>query len=91
MSRTFAIEVTQYDIDAGRQGDCGCCPIALAVMRCRNTDWARIGTGHARWNDGETNRREYGDLPPEAAEFVAKFDKFSPDAVKPMTFVISKE
>lgn len=61
------IEVTQEDIDEGVAGDCEACPIAQAGFRATLSHTQVMGK----------RIRLYGvwrDLPPEAINFVLRFD-----------------
>jgi hypothetical protein len=77
------VYVTQDDIDNGEpHNPCGC-PIARAITRVRDTptvfsSWAYIGG---------TCHTEY-DLPPEATEFIRRFDIGEP--VEPFDFEMTE-
>jgi hypothetical protein len=73
------INVTKKDIENGIRGNnCGC-PIALAVQRRTNADWASV-------NDSIVTTDSVYRTPPKARQFICDFD--AGRAVKPMRFSI---
>jgi hypothetical protein len=91
---TLFIDVTARDIAAGKQNDCGACPIARAANRALRkagllNNSARVGysllTIHTR-----RARREVGDYLTTAAamSFVSKFD--SDRSGQPFSFVATR-
>ena len=79
---TITVDVTERDIAIGARRSCEYCPIARALARAVggkpsvHSSYARIGESHYN-------------LPPEAAQFVASFDKREP--VEPFSFTLSAE
>ena len=82
MRKTIRIEVTAEDIAKGRRQSACACPIALAMERVGacpvvGTDAANISFGYRRFDHVE--------LPPEATEFITKFDD-GDTSVRPFSF-----
>ena len=77
----MVIEVTADDIDAGIQGDCMYCPLALAIYR-------KSGRSVEVWSDLFTVVRTNTDhfLPDLAKEFRRQFDAGRP--VSPIAFEV---
>ena len=63
------IDVTQEDIDCGKQRSTSCCPVALAIRRTK----PRFAPIIVERTCVVIGRYEY-DLPPTAREFIADFD-----------------
>ena len=79
---TLTVEVTQADIDNGKENDCFACPVALALARAAGRGVAEVDTAFATVNDVSTR------LPDDVQVWIANFDCNGPDAVKPFTFTL---
>lgn len=78
--KTITIEVTQEDIDKGKQGSCGRCPIALAAYRVMEGSFLVLPYAIFRLEGKSIS------LPDSAIEFIGLFDSGMP--VKPFSFTI---
>lgn len=74
------IEVTQQDIDNGKQCSACHCPIALALFRLTGDGW-KVSYFRAENPDGGR-----AILPPEAERFAKRFDAIGACGVKPFAF-----
>lgn len=81
------ISVTQADIDAGKAGDCGLCPIALAAKRAFPDKFPAV-SAYNLYLDSEPGKDdgEAIPLPVRATEFVVDFDRGHP--VGPVEFTV---
>jgi hypothetical protein len=83
MTDTKVIHVTQEDIDRGKAGDCGKCPIALAALRAfLGARWVSV-TGDILVSF-ESGRAQDWSMPDLAISFMDTFDHDY--AVTPFTF-----
>ena len=77
------VKVMQRHIDKGIGGDCGKCPIALALLDVGFTH-VDVDTNNIMIN--YKDKTYYIDLPDEAVEFIERFDNELP--VNPFSFSI---
>lgn len=77
------ITVTQDDIAAGVRDSCFKCPIARAVNRAFGIDNAVVGPREVSHYRGNRKLWQFP-LPPEARQFITRFDHGLP--VAPMEF-----
>lgn len=88
--KTITVEVTQDDIANGKQGECGFCPIALALNRHAPANHHfTVGSNTAtlcREDRNDSIPLETASLPLVASRFVYDFDHTS--TVRPFTFKI---
>jgi hypothetical protein len=82
------IEVTVEDIRAGRPGEAGACPVALALCRATGRPWAVCPEELFGRFDGPV-RAPGLDAPPEVTTFVLAFDRG--EAVSPFSFDLEVE
>lgn len=77
MATTVKIDVTQADIDAGEKGDCGKCPIALAVDRAiPGAINISVGDDMIVFQlSGGYNGVLIGETPKVAVDFIGLFDE----------------
>jgi hypothetical protein len=80
----LTINVTERHIKEGTRGDCGYCPVALAVGEVIDSPQTEISVGHERVIIFDTHQRAI--LPPEARQFISLFDKRY--YVKPFSFEV---
>lgn len=78
------IEVTQEDINNGKVGDCEYCPVALAMNRVTNKEWAIGNYSYCETRDGEINSDSLRTLPREVTLWIFQFDK--DNKVEPFSF-----
>lgn len=89
MENTLEITVTQEDIDLGNQTNCEYCPIARAASRITGKD---VWVGTTIFNVRAVDSKEITyNLPLAAEVFIQQFDRLGPSAVKPFTFVATRE
>ena len=87
MTKTITVNVTQKDIDEGKERSCERCPVALAVNRALDTDTNECSvSGYAVHLDGPTSTG-FAQLPDEAVKFIERFD--CRRLVTPFTFNIT--
>ncbi len=79
------IKLTQSHIDAGVKGDCGSCPVALAVMEATGAKEAGVAGG-SMWIEGY---RLITSTPAAIRDFIDAFDAGRP--VEPFEFDIELE
>lgn len=87
--RRFRITVSAQNIAAGKPGDSGLCPVALA---CLDRGFARPFISPRRWHFVRPGYRGYtsGQLSPRARDFVRAFDDHLVE-VAPQTFVFTAD
>ena len=83
MGVAMKIQVTQEDIDAGKQKDIHCCPLALAIKRATGKEIQVVTDYFDLVTENDTQTYE---LPEIAANFRRDFDHWRP--VKPFEFEI---
>lgn len=83
--RTVTVDVTQEDIDVGIAGECGRCPLALAMTRALGRE---VGVGLCQWWFADTPGvvRAAFFLPKIAQEFRIEFDYGNPTS--PITLTV---
>lgn len=89
MTYNLYINVTQQDINNGKQADCYKCPIALAVNRCLKPDYhADIGSYKGiNINYSDRNIPQYAiHVNEQLLSFITDFDKGM--NVEPFVFVL---
>lgn len=82
--KSMTVNVTQKHIDEGWPRVCGKCPIALAL---KENAWTQPMVTHKQIWDCYNYGKTISNLPPEACEFIEKFDKG--EKVEPFSFEIS--
>lgn len=94
MTRTseLQVQVTQEDIDKGERGNCGGCPIALAVARAAFSPAVVAQEEHIYWRHPELPRWYRANTPGRVVDFMAAFDGWAragsegPGPVRPISF-----
>ena len=82
------ITVTQEDIDHGKKGDCGECPIARAAKRAFPALFPTVSCYNLYLDSAPGRDDGHGTpLPQKASEFVQDFDRGRP--VEPFSFEVS--
>ena len=81
------VDVTMSDIESGMKGDCGRCPVALALARVvpPAVDGVRVDGHMATFDVGAAYM--YVSLPASVSDFIRAFDKGR--TVEPMRFGLS--
>lgn len=83
------LEITQEDIDKGKQGDCGLCPIALAIRRKLPKSNPLVLSNRVFITDEHSkNKQYYFRMSSNAQEFICEFDNGFP--VKPIEIELTK-
>lgn len=89
----YTIDITQEDIDHGKQYNCSECPIARAAQRTLNQD-KRLSVGLASftiWDSpGGVEAVQFASLPLKAVRFIRKFDH-DKTSVLPISFEVELE
>jgi len=89
METIIEIDVTTEDIKLGRKGDCGKCPIALAICRALQCKCSVNSISVNLFFPNQDPIRVY--LPSTASNFVFTFDHIIKGEVKPFKFVLDLE
>lgn len=83
------IQVTEEDIAKGERCSSAFCPIARAVKRVLGKDCA-VGsatmTVFTPVKHEDFSAADFYELPPEARDFIRRFDSFDDEAVTPFEF-----
>jgi hypothetical protein len=75
MDKTIIVNVTQEDIDQGCRKSSSSCPIARAFLRATGTaEWVNVGAVQIHWLM-RSGVRYCANLPDEAIQFIAEFDR----------------
>lgn len=82
------IDVRQEFIDAGIPADCERCPIAMAVLGDHAIEVVVV-RDRIILRPGQPGFRRHAQLPPEAIEFVKRFDERGSVAVRPFEFEVN--
>jgi hypothetical protein len=73
----YLIAIEQRHIDAGEPGECGKCPIALALMEAFPGTRVEVGDATIDFYDGDTPTN-VADTPGDGEWFIARFDSGMP-------------
>ena len=84
------VKVTQDHINRGEPGDCGNCPVALAIKDTLHFPDSLIAVAEAHeptvYIRTKENKRLSLILPVEALRFILNFDNNNPSKTKPFEF-----
>lgn len=90
--KKMKVKVTRKHIDNGLRQNKSACPIALAIREITHRSPV-VGAGEVLVRR-RNNRREktwYYNLPSSAIDFICRFDKYGPVAVRPFTFTMTPQ
>lgn len=82
----ITIDVTQKDIDNGRQHHCTGCPISRAMKRATDAPFCSTHKAYLALRNAPGQSIAEARTPKVAANFIQMFDDHGKDAVRPFSF-----